>query len=229
MCISAGAIMSAALNTEFERTFGVQLLEGYGITETSTMVTMNWPVGGRVMGSCGLPVPGVAVRLVDPGTGEDAGPGEEGELWVSGPNVMVGYHNRPEATAESLRHGWYHTGDLGRRDPNGFLSISGRTKELIIRGGENIYPAEIEAVLLEIDGVADAAVVAQPHHDLGEVPVAFVVPERPGDLDLELVLSACRRELSRFKVPERIVTTDSIPRTGSGKIQRFRLRERLAN
>jgi acyl-CoA synthetase (AMP-forming)/AMP-acid ligase II len=226
LCISAGAIMSAALNAEFERAFGVQLLEGYGITETSTMVTMNWPTGGRVLGSCGLPVPGVAVRLVDPATGEDAGPGEEGELWVSGPNVMAGYHNRPDATADVLTHGWYHTGDLGRRDPNGFLTISGRTKELIIRGGENIYPAEIEAVLLTVPGVADAAVVSEPHHDLGEVPVAFVVAEN-GSLDAAVLTAACLRELSGFKVPARFVPIEAIPRTGSGKIQRFRLREHL--
>jgi rifamycin polyketide synthase module 1/2/3 len=228
LCVSAGAIMPAALNAEFERAFGVPLLDGYGITETSTMVTMNWPAGGRLPGSCGLPVPGVGVRLVDPMTGHDVGVGEEGELWVSGPNVMRGYHNRAEATAEVLQHGWYHTGDLGRRDANGFLAISGRTKELIIRGGENIYPAEVEAVLLKGDGVADAAIVGRKHADLGEVPVAFVVPECPGALDVTALLELCGRELSRFKVPAEIVEIDAIPRTGSGKIMRFRLQERLA-
>lgn len=226
-CISAGAIMSAALNEQFERVFGVQLLEGYGITETATMVTMNWPVGGRVLGSCGLPVPGMAVRLVDPATGEDVPAEAEGELWVSGPNVMSGYHNRPQATAEALRDGWYHTGDLARRDPNGFLTISGRIKELIIRGGENIYPAEVEDALLEAPGVADAAVVGQPHPDLGEVPVAFVVAD--GVLDLEAVLEECRRRLTYFKVPDRLVEIDRIPRTGSGKILRFRLAEQLGD
>lgn len=227
LCVSAGAILPAALNAEFERCFGVPLLDGYGITETSTMVTMNWPHGGRVAGSCGLPVPGVAVRLVDPLTGQDVGVGDEGELWVSGPNVMRGYHNRPEATAQVLQHGWYRTGDLGRRDANGFLTISGRTKELIIRGGENIYPAEVEAVLLRGQGVADAAVVGRRHADLGEVPVAFVVPERPGALDVPALLGFCGHELSRFKVPAEIVEIDAIPRTGSGKIMRFRLQERF--
>ncbi|HWD02167.1 MAG TPA: class I adenylate-forming enzyme family protein [Amycolatopsis sp.] len=227
MCVSAGAIMPAALNAEFEQQFGVPLLEGYGITETSTMVTMNTPGGGRVLGSCGLPLPGVGVRLVDPVSGADVGVGEEGELWVSGPNVMQGYHNRAEASAEALRLGWYHTGDLGRRDANGFLTISGRTKELIIRGGENIYPAEVEAVLLKIPGVADAAVVAHKHPDLGEVPVAFVVPDDPGKLDESALLAACRAELSHFKVPEQVLEIDAIPRTGSGKIMRFRLQERL--
>jgi acyl-CoA synthetase (AMP-forming)/AMP-acid ligase II len=228
LCVSAGAILPAALNAEFERTFEVPLLDGYGITETSTMVTMNWPGGGRVPGSCGLPVPGVAVRLVDPLTGQDVGAADEGEVWVSGPNVMRGYHNRPEATAQVLQHGWYRTGDLGRRDANGFLTISGRTKELIIRGGENIYPAELEAVLLRAEGVADAAIVGREHADLGEVPVAFVVPERPGALDVPALLAFCGRELSPFKVPAEVVEIDAIPRTGSGKIMRFRLRDRLA-
>lgn len=227
LCVSAGAIMPASLNSAFEETFGVQLLDGYGITETSTMVTLNWPVGGRVMGSCGLPAPGVAIRLVDPATGTDVAAGHDGELWVSGPNVMAGYHNQAQATAEALQHGWYRTGDLGRRDPNGFLTITGRIKELIIRGGENIYPAEVEEALLAAPGVADAAVVGRPHDDLGEVPVAFVVAERPGGLDTEAVLDACREKLSHFKVPAQLIETPEIPRTGSGKIIRYRLQEQL--
>lgn len=229
VCLSAGAIMPAVLNTEFERAFGVPLLDGYGITETSTMVTMNWPTGTRIMGSCGLPLPGVGVRLVNPATGEDvSNPGDEGEVWVSGPNVMVGYHNRPDATAEVLQQGWYRTGDLARRDANGYLTISGRTKELIIRGGENIYPAEIEAVLLKVPTVADAAVVARPHRDLGEVPVAFVVPVQTGAIDVSALVEACRGDLAPFKVPEEFIEIDAIPRTGSGKIMRYRLSERLA-
>lgn len=227
LCLSAGAILPAALNAEFEQVFGVKLLEGYGITETSTMVTMNTPDGGRVLGSCGLPMPGIGVRLVDPVSGRDVGVGEEGELWVSGPNVMRGYHNLDEATAEVLQDGWYRTGDLGRRDANGFLTISGRTKELIIRGGENIYPAEVEAVLLKADEVRDAAVVAREHPDLGEVPVAFVVPEEPGKLDVDALLGRCARELSKFKVPADVFEIESIPRTGSGKIMRFLLQKQL--
>ncbi|MET7542232.1 class I adenylate-forming enzyme family protein [Streptomyces sp. NPDC005507] len=228
LCVSAGAIMAGSVNAEFEELFGVRLLDGYGITETSTMVTMNSPDGGRKLGSCGLPLPGVSVRLVSPLTGEDVGTGEEGELWVSGPNVMVGYHRRAEATEEALRHGWYRTGDLAQRDANGFLTICGRIKELIIRGGENIYPAEIEEVLLSAEGVADAAVIARKHADLGEEPVAFVVPDGAGPLDCDALLELCRRRLSSFKVPADIVEIDAIPRTGSGKIMRFGLRDRDA-
>src|SRR6202012_2492799 len=118
LCVSAGAIMPATLNREFESHLGVPLLDGYGITETSTMVTMNWPTGTRVMGSCGLPLPGLAVRLVDAATGRDVATGEEGELGVRGPNVTPGYHNLPEATAAALADGWYRTGDLARADPH---------------------------------------------------------------------------------------------------------------
>ncbi|WP_103381515.1 class I adenylate-forming enzyme family protein [Pseudonocardia dioxanivorans] len=227
VCMSAGAIMPAALNAEFEATFGVPLLDGYGITETSTMVTMNWPTGTRVMGSCGLPLPGLTVRLVDPATGRDVLPGEEGELWVQGPNVTPGYHELPDATAAVLVDGWYRTGDLGRRDEHGYLRISGRTKEMIIRGGENVYPAEVEDALLASDEVADAAVVGAPHAGLGEVPVGFVVPRDPTAFDAEKVLAVCRDRLSSFKVPDRLVVTADIPRTGSGKILRFRLQQRL--
>ncbi|HEY2222599.1 class I adenylate-forming enzyme family protein, partial [Actinomycetospora sp.] len=180
VAISAGAILPAATNQAFEACYGIPLLDGYGITETSTMVTMNWPHGGRPYGSCGLPLPGLAVRLVDPATGVDAPTGGEGELWVRGPNVMRGYHGKPEQTADVLVDGWYRTGDLARADANGYLTICGRTKEMIIRGGENIYPAEIENVLLDAPDVGDAAVVGQAHPDLGEVPVAFVVPAGDG-------------------------------------------------
>ncbi|MCD2194626.1 AMP-binding protein [Actinomycetospora endophytica] len=222
VAISAGAILPAATNRAFESAYGIPLLDGYGITETSTMVTMNWPHGGRPYGSCGLPLPGLAVRLVDPGSGVDVPTGAEGELWVRGPNVMRGYHGKPEQTADVLVDGWYRTGDLARSDAHGYLTICGRTKEMIIRGGENIYPAEIENVLLDAPGVEDAAVVGAPHPDLGEVPVAFVVPTRDG-ADEETLRARCRRDLTWFKVPAAIRFTDAIPRTGSGKVKRFEL------
>jgi acyl-CoA synthetase (AMP-forming)/AMP-acid ligase II len=229
VAVSAGAILPAAVNQTFEEAFGTTLLDGYGITETSTMVTMNWPHGTRPYGSCGLPLPGLAVRLVDPVSGTDAAPGGEGELWVHGPNVMRGYHGKPEQTADALVDGWYRTGDLARADAHGYLTISGRTKEMIIRGGENIYPAEIENALLDAAGIADAAVVGAPHPDLGEVPVAFVVadPAAAGAPDPEALREHCRRRLAWFKVPDAFHLADTIPRTGSGKIKRFELARRL--
>ncbi len=228
LCVSAGAIMPGALNEAFERASGVLLLDGYGITETSTMVIMNWPAGKRKPGSCGYPLLGSSVRIVDPITQRDVAAGEVGEVWVSGPHVMVGYYNKPEATKEVLTDGWYHTGDLAIRDDDGMVTICGRTKELIIRGGENIYPAEVEAVLLIAPGVKDAAVIGAPHQSLGEEPVAFVVPNDDG-LDIDGLLELCRANLSPTKVPVAIYFVPEIPRTGSGKAMRYLLKEELGN
>lgn len=224
-CVSAGAIMPASLNQEFEEYFGVELLDGYGITETSTMVTMNWPGENRIPGSCGLPVPGLAVRLVDPVSGLDVDVGQEGELICRGPNVMLGYHNKPQETAAVLRNGWYHTGDLARSDRNSFLTITGRLKEIIIRGGQNIAPAEVEETILPLEGIRDAAVVGVTHETLGEVPVAFIVAKEGVVIDSEVIVAHCRASLSSYKVPAAIHVVDEIPRTGSGKIMRFKLRE----
>lgn len=227
LCVSAGAIMPAPLNREFEAKFGVQLLDGYGITETSTMVTMNWPSGGRVLGSCGLPVPGLAVRIVDAAGGDDVAPGQEGELIVRGPNLMSGYHGKPAETEAALRRGWYHTGDLARADENGFLTITGRLKELIIRGGQNIAPAEIEETVCLFEGIADCAVLGVPHEHLGEVPVIFVVAKEGHDIEAEALLDHCRGHLSSYKVPQAVYRVPDIPRTGSGKIMRFKLKVHL--
>ena len=229
VCMSAGAIMNAELSERFERAAGIPLIDGYGITETSTMVTMNWLQGTRVPGSCGIAVPGCAVRLVDPATGADVPPGTEGELIVRGPQVMLGYHNRPEATAEVLREGWYHSGDLATSDDNGYLTITGRIKELIIRGGENIYPAEVEQVLARHPAVLDVAVAGEPHPSLGEVPVAFVVAANPGAFDAADVRDFAARHLTEWKVPARFVVIEAVPRTGSGKTQRRRLFELTAS
>ncbi|MEV7046486.1 SDR family NAD(P)-dependent oxidoreductase, partial [Amycolatopsis sp. NPDC051061] len=214
-----GAVTAAELLRSFQETFNVPLIDAYGSTETCGAITVNWPTGARVEGSCGLPVPGLTVRLVDPDTQLDVAAGEEGEFWVAGPNVMLGYHNQPEATADVLRDGWYRTGDLGRRDEAGYCSVTGRIKELIIRGGENIHPGEVEAVVRTVVGVADVAVVGKPHDVLGEVPVAFVVPG-PDRFDPVAVLAACREQLSYFKVPDEIYEINRVPRTASGKTTR---------
>jgi acyl-CoA synthetase (AMP-forming)/AMP-acid ligase II len=228
VALSAGAIMPATLNQAFEDQFRVPLLDGYGITETSTMVTMNWRSGTRVPGSCGLPLPGLAVRIVDPATGLDVDQGGEGELIVRGPNVMPGYHAKPEETAAALRDGWYRTGDLARADTNGYLTITGRLKELIIRGGQNIAPAEIEEVVGRFPAVLDCAVIGLAHETLGEVPALCVVPRPGAAIDSEALLAHCRTALSAYKVPASIHVVSEIPRTGSGKIIRFKLKEALA-
>ncbi|WP_159048887.1 beta-ketoacyl synthase N-terminal-like domain-containing protein, partial [Streptomyces sp. NRRL B-3648] len=214
-----GAVTGSELRRSFEETFGVPLVDAYGSTETCGAITMNPPDGARVEGSCGLPVPGVDVRIVDPATGRDVPAGQEGEVWVSGPNVMVGYHNSPEATRAALRDGWFRTGDLARRDEAGYFTVCGRLKDLIIRGGENIHPDEVEAVLRTAPGVADAGVAGATHDTLGEVPVAWLVPG-PDGIDLAAVLAHCRARLSAYKLPERIHEAAAVPRTASGKIVR---------
>jgi long-chain acyl-CoA synthetase len=224
LCISAGAIMPATLNREFEERFSVQLLDGYGITETSTMVIMNWRSGGRVLGSCGIPLPGLAVRIVD-ASGNDVGADAEGELIVRGPNVMAGYHNKPDETRSALRAGWYHTGDLAKSDDNGFITITGRLKELIIRGGQNIAPAEIEEAVSTFPAVLDCAVVGVAHEHLGEVPALFVVPRQGQHLVSDALLAHCRKHLSAYKIPQAVHVIAEVPRTGSGKIMRYKLRE----
>jgi acyl-CoA synthetase (AMP-forming)/AMP-acid ligase II len=177
-----------------------------------------------VSGSCGLPVPGLAVRLISPASGLDVAIGEEGELVCRGPNLMLGYHNKPAETAAVLRNGWYHTGDLARSDENGFLTITGRLKEIIIRGGQNIAPAEVEEAILPFAGVGDCAVVGVAHATLGEVPVAFIVLKEGARIEESALLEHCRTVLSTYKVPAAVHVVPEIPRTGSGKIMRFKLR-----
>ncbi|MFF4800602.1 SDR family NAD(P)-dependent oxidoreductase [Streptomyces sp. NPDC001351] len=217
--IVAGAPSSPALRRAVEDLLGAPLLDAYGSTETCGMIAVNRRDGPRVDGSCGPPVPGMEVRVVDPASGNDVEDGDEGELWVRGPSLMAGYHNRPEETEAALRDGWYRTGDLGRRVAHGHLSLTGRVSELIIRGGENIHPTEIEQALLRCPGVRDAVVVGVPHDVLGEVPVAHVVPG-PEGFDPRRVLEACRTRLAAYKLPVEIREIAAVPRTASGKIAR---------
>ncbi|GHH09990.1 type I polyketide synthase [Streptomyces lanatus] len=222
MCLVAGAPSGPALRTAVEESLGAPLLDAYGSTETCGMIATNRPEGPRVDGSCGPPVPGVDVRIVEPRGGEDVRDGAEGEVWVRSPGLMTGYHGQPEATAAALRDGWYRTGDLGRRVEYGHLRLTGRVSELIIRGGENIHPTEIEQVLSQCPGVSDAVVVGVPHDVLGEVPVACVVPG-PDGIDARRVLAECRTRLAGYKVPAEIREIAAVPRTASGKIARHRL------
>ncbi|MFF5498419.1 SDR family NAD(P)-dependent oxidoreductase [Streptomyces aquilus] len=226
VCVTAGAPSDPELREQVERRFGAPLLDGYGSTETCGKIAMESLDGPRVPGSSGTPVPGMDVRLVDPDSGLDV-VGGEGEIWVRGPGVMLGYHNRPEAVAGALRGGWYRTGDLGRFGAGGCLTVTGRLNDRIVRGGENVDPAEVERVLRSLPGVRDAAVVARAHPLLGEVPVAFVVPARES-LDPAGLLRGCAAKLSAHKVPEEVLFTPAVPRTAAGKPRRAVLRETLA-
>ncbi|MFJ9541117.1 beta-ketoacyl synthase N-terminal-like domain-containing protein [Streptomyces sp. NPDC101225] len=225
-CIVAGAPSGPALRASAEALLGAPLLDTYGSTETCGLIAANRPEGPRLDGSCGPPIPGMEVRIVTPASGGDAEDGGhpvpdggEGEIWVRGPGLMTGYHNRPAETEAALRDGWYRTGDLGRRAEHGHLVLTGRVGELIVRGGENIHPTEVEQVLLGAPGVRDAVVVGVAHAMLGAVPVAYVVPG-PEGVDRRRVLDTCRARLADHKVPVAIREIASVPRTGSGTIAR---------
>lgn len=223
MVITAGAVAAPALSERVERELGVPLIDAYGSTEASTAILLNSARGTRIPGSCGVPAPGWAVRIVDPVTSADLAPGEEGELIARGPGIMLGYYNRPDETAATLRDGWYRSGDLARQDRNGYVTISGRLKDVIIRGGENVTPAEIEQVALRHPGVADCAVAGRADEVLGEVPVLFVVPAAGATVRPEAVREWCADSLPPFKVPDEVRFLREIPKTASGKIKRHLL------
>ena len=206
--VSGSAPLPAQLLVDFRERFGHTILERYGMTETF-MIISNPYVGERRAGTVGVPLPGVSVRI------------EEGELLVRGPSVFAGYWQRPEATEASFVDGWFRTGDLAERSADGYYTLLGRRSDLIISGGFNIYPREIEELLLEHDGVREAAVVGLPDAVRGEVPVAFIV----GDAEASSLEAFCRSQLASFKVPRRFVQVESIPRTALGKVQKHLLRE----
>ncbi|MFE9859171.1 type I polyketide synthase [Streptomyces sp. NPDC005780] len=227
-CVSGGAPAGPVFERAFEEICGVPFLEHYGSTEAGP-VTMPAPGAARAAGSCGRVLPGTRARIGDGSASSGGGDAsDEGELWVAGPGVMAGYHGRPDDTAQVLRDGWYRTGDLARIDARGELTITGRVSELIIRAGENIHPTEVEAVLLALPDIKDAAVTGRPDDVLGEVPVAYLVPEKAGALDRKAVLAACREQLSPFKIPAALYEVDEIPRTASGKAKRYALADRPA-
>jgi acyl-CoA synthetase (AMP-forming)/AMP-acid ligase II len=219
--------MPRQLIGEFEQRFGVPVVEGYGLSECTVVCTLNPLHGVRKAGSVGLPMPGIDVGVVDE-TDQLLPPAQAGEVVVRGPNVMRGYLRRPEESAQVLRGGWLHTGDVGRFDDDGYLTLVDRVKDLIIRGGENIYPKEIEDVLYTHPAVLEAAVVGRPDPVFGEQPVAFVTL-RPGfDAAPEDLLEHCRPSLARYKVPRAVHVEESLPKNAVGKVAKPVLRERLS-
>jgi malonyl-CoA/methylmalonyl-CoA synthetase len=220
--VSGSAPLPAAVFESFRDRFGHAILERYGMSET--LMTLSNPyVGERRPGTVGLPLPGVGLRIVGP-DGGDVARGETGELLVRGPSVFAGYWRRPEATVAAFKDGWFRTGDLGERSRDGYVTLRGRASDLVISGGFNVYPREIEEVLLEQPGVREAAVVGVPDDRRGEVPVAGYV----GDADPAALAAACRRMLASFKVPRRFVRLEALPRNALGKVEKRRLRESLA-
>ncbi len=220
--VSGSAPLPAHVFEAFREKFGRAILERYGMTET--LMTIGNPYDGeRRPGTVGRPLPGVEVRIVAP-DGADRPVGETGELWVRGPAVFPGYWRRPEATAAAFVDGWFRTGDLGERSADGYVTLRGRASDLVISGGFNVYPREIEEVLLEQPGVREAAVVGLPDERRGEVPVASFA----GDADPAALEVACRRLLASFKVPRSFVRVEALPRNAMGKVEKGRLREMLA-
>jgi malonyl-CoA/methylmalonyl-CoA synthetase len=198
------------------------------MTETN-MNTSNPYDGDRIAGTVGLPLPGVDIRIADPESGRVLPQGEVGVIEIKGPNVFKGYWRMPEKTAAEFRGGYFISGDLGRIDERGYVSIVGREKDLIIAGGYNIYPAEVEAALDELPQVHEAAVIGVPHPDLGEGIVAVLVPRETGHDDADAIVAALADRIARFKQPRRVIFVSELPKNAMGKVQKTVLRERYAN
>jgi long-chain acyl-CoA synthetase len=217
VCVSGGAAMPVEVMRGFERHFGCTVLEGYGLSETSPIASFNHLDRERKPGSIGTPVSGVEMKVVDE-NGDEVPPGEAGEIVIRGHNIMKGYWKRPEATAEAIRDGWFHSGDVGRIDDDGYFYIVDRMKELIIRGGFNVYPREIEEVIYEHPAVREAAVIGIPHPELGE-EVAAAIALKPGSTATEAeIRDHVKSNVAAYKYPRRVWFVDELPKGATGKI-----------
>ena len=224
---TGGAPNPAAQVERFVRA-GIPMSDGFGMSETGS--NFGTPVNDPTLmiakaGSCGKPYIAIAARIVDD-EGRDVVEGEVGELWLAGPSITAGYWNQPELTAAAFTDGWFRTGDAARRDSDGYYWLVDRKKDMYISGGENVYPAEVEAVLAEWPGVAEAAVIGVPDPRWGETGRAYIIAAPGKTVSTDDLEKHCRSRLARFKVPATVVLTDAIPRTASGKVQKHVLRER---
>lgn len=225
--VSGSAPLLAETHVQFENRTGLRILERYGMTETN-MNTSNPYDGERRAGTVGFALPGTEVKITDSKTGATLPQGEIGEIEVRGPNVFKGYWQMPEKTAEELREdGFFITGDLGQMDADGYISIVGRNKDLIISGGYNIYPKEIELLLDAAENVLESAVIGVPHPDFGETVVGILVAEGNVAPDLEAINASVSASLARFKHPQRLIVLPELPRNTMGKVQKKALREQF--
>ena len=226
--VSGSAPLLAETHRAFSEKTGHAILERYGMTETN-MNTSNPYNGDRVAGTVGFPLPGVSLRVTEPETGKPLPDGETGMIEVKGPNVFKGYWRMPEKTAAEFRtDGFFITGDLGRIDERGYVHIVGRGKDLVISGGYNIYPKEVETEIDSMPGVVESAVIGVPHPDFGEGVTAVVVAQKGATLDEATVLAALKDRLARYKQPKRVLFIDDLPRNTMGKVQKNVLRENYA-
>jgi long-chain acyl-CoA synthetase len=219
MCISGGAALPVEVLRGFENALGCTVLEGYGLSETSPVASFNQPGRERKPGSIGTAIRGVQMRVVD-NSGHAVPQGEVGEIVIRGPNVMKGYWHRPEATAEAIRDGWFHTGDLARVDEDGYFYIVDRKKDLIIRGGYNVYPREIEEVLYEHPAVAEAAVIGLAHPAMGEEVGAAVTLKPGATISAEELREYVKGQVAAYKYPRHVWIADALPKGPTGKIQK---------
>jgi len=225
--ISGSAPLLAETQREFLARTGHAILERYGMTETG-MNTSNPYEGERIAGTVGFPLPGVEIRITDPGTGRALPNGEVGVIEIRGPNVFAGYWRMPEKTAAEFHGGFFVSGDLGKVDERGYVSIVGRDKDLIITGGFNVYPKEIETEIDALPGVMESTVIGVPHPDFGEGVTAVVVKDKGANLTEQSILSALESRLAKFKLPKRVIFVDDFPRNAMGKLQKNILRDRYA-
>jgi len=228
VCISGAAPLPLDVQERFEAMTGARLIEGYGLTEASPVTHANNIWAKRKIGSIGIPFPDTEAKIVHPDTGEDVPAGEIGELIVRGPQVMRGYWNRPEETAQTLLEGgWLRTGDLVAQDEDGFVTVVDRKKEIIITGGFNVAPSEVEKVILSAPGVAAAAVVGVPRGGGAEVVTAVVVPEPGTTFDEDAVRELVRSQLAEYKRPTSYRVWEELPTSLIGKVLRRRVRDTL--
>ena len=229
LCMSGASPLRAEICEEFQQRTGAVLFEGYGLSEASPVTHVNPPNDRAQIGSIGLPLPDTQVRVVDSETGQiDLPQGEVGELVIRGPQVMSGYLDDPEETENMLRDGWLFTGDLCRMEENGFFTIVDRKKDMVISGGLNVYPTEVEEVLATHPSVRECAVVGVPDDKYGQRVVAYVVPTTGSTVDTDLLKKHCRQDLASYKVPRKMIPCDELPITFLGKLQRNELRSRAA-
>ncbi len=230
ICNSGAAPMPVDMMARFEKRTGSKMLEGYGLSEASPVTHCNPLKGERKPGSIGIPYPDTDCRLVDIETGSRKVPlGEEGELIIKGPQVMKGYWNRPEETADTLRDGWLYTGDIAKMDEDGYFYIVDRKKDMVITGGYNVYPREVDEVLFEHPKVAEAVTIGLRDDYYGEVIKAYVVLREGEDASEEEIIEFCKQKLARFKVPRQVEFRDELPKSAIGKILRRVLKDEEEN
>lgn len=217
LAIAGGSSLPVEVLHKFEKTFGCAILEGYGLSETSPVVSFNHPNAERKPGSIGFQIEGVQMAVFDE-SGAEVANGEPGEIVIRGDAIMRGYWNQPEATAAAIRDGWFHSGDLGKRDDDGYFYIVDRIKDMIVRGGLNVYPREVEEVLYEHPAVVEAAVVGVPHETLGEEVAAFVVLAPGQPAEPAAISQYVKDRIAAYKYPRTVTIVDALPKTASGKI-----------